>query len=71
MGLVNSYEKADRVNVTLSDFFILVRDSVKAELVMNAVNCNIPHRHIREMVTGKLEVLQSAEAAQDAAEQVL
>ena len=27
-------------------------DSSKAELLMNAVNCDVPHRYIREMATG-------------------
>ena len=38
--------------VTFSDFYRLIRESTSAELMKNAVNCNVPHRYIREMVTG-------------------
>ena len=45
----------DRVSVKYSDFYTLVREAAKAELVMNAVNCDVPHRYIREMATGEGE----------------
>lgn len=56
MGLADAFGKEDRVNVTFSDFYKLMRESTKAELIMNAVNCDVPHQHIREMATGKKEV---------------
>lgn len=52
MGLADAFGKEDRVEVTFSDFYRLVRESAKAELLMNAVKCDVPHRHIREMATG-------------------
>lgn len=73
MELVDAFGKEDRVEIKVSDLFALLKAGVRSELVMNAVNCNVPHRYIREMATGKSEVLQKAgkEAAQDAAAQVL
>lgn len=53
--ILDAFAKEDRVEVTFSDFYRLMRESTKAEIVMNAVNCNVPHKYIREMTTGKSE----------------
>ena len=53
--ILDAFAKEDRVEVTFSDFYRLMRESTKAEIVMNAVNCNVPYKYIREMVTGKSE----------------
>lgn len=73
MGLADAFVKEDRVEIKISDLFALLEAGARSELVMNAVNCNVPHRYIREMATGKPGVLQKSgkEAGQDAAGQVL
>lgn len=53
--ILDAFAKEDRVEVTFSDFYRIMRESTKAELLMNAVKCNVPHRYIREMETGKSE----------------
>jgi hypothetical protein len=53
MGLLDAINKEDRIEVTFSTFYKLVKESAKCELVMNAVTCDVPHRYIREMATGK------------------
>lgn len=55
MSLIDVFSKEDRVPVTFSDFFNLVKQAAKYENVMNGVNCNVPHAYIREMTTGKAE----------------
>lgn len=55
MGLVDAFGKEDRVEVTFSVFYKLMKASTESELMMNAVNCNVPHRFIRETMTGKSE----------------
>lgn len=55
MGLMDVFNKEDRIEVTFSTFYKLVRESAKCELVMNAVDCDVPHRYIREMCSGKSE----------------
>ena len=45
----------NRTEVELSDFSHLVRQVAQYELVANAVNCDVPHRFIREIMTGKKE----------------
>lgn len=52
MGLADSLAKEDRIPVKYSDLFILVKEAAKSELIMNAVNCDVPHKYIRETMTG-------------------
>lgn len=55
MTLADAFSKEDRVNVTYSNFYKLMKEAAKAELIANAVNCNVPHRYMREMLTGSPE----------------
>lgn len=45
----------DRVQVKFSTFYELVKGCTQRDQMLNAINCNVPHRYIREMVTGKSE----------------
>ena len=45
--LLDAISKEDRVEVTFSDFYRLIRESTSAELMKNDVDCNVPHRYIR------------------------
>lgn len=58
MSILDAFTPEDRVNVTFSTFYSLMKESTKAELLMNAVNCNVPHQHIRETMTGVAETAQ-------------
>lgn len=53
MSLVDAFAKEDRTEVKFSQFFALVKQAAQYETVMNAVNCDVPHRFIRETMTGK------------------
>lgn len=55
MSLVDAFTKEDRTEVKFSEFFALVKQAAQYETVMNAVNCDVPHRFIRETMTGKKE----------------
>ena len=55
MSLVDAFAKEDRTEVKFSQFFALVKQAAQYETVMNAVNCGVPHRFIRETMTGKKE----------------
>ena len=61
MGLADAFNAEDRVNVEFSDFYKLVQQAGKYENVMNGVKCNVPHRYIREMVSGVSEEPQQEE----------
>lgn len=55
MSLVDAFSKEDRVPVTFTDFFNLVKQAAKYENVMNGVKCDVPHKYIRELTTGEKE----------------
>ena len=55
MSLVDAFAKEDRTEVKFSQFFELVKQAAQYETLMNAVNCDVPHRFIRETMTGKKE----------------
>lgn len=55
MGIVDVFGKEDRIPVQFTEFYSLVQEAAKAELIMNAVNCDIPHKYIRETMTGTKE----------------
>lgn len=55
MSLVDAFAKEDGTEVKFSQFFALVKQAAQYETLMNAVNCDVPHRFIRETMTGKKE----------------
>ena len=68
MGLADVFSREDRVEVTFSDFFNIVKQAAQKENLMNGVNCNVPYGYIREMVTGQKEEPQEVEALEAAIE---
>ena len=65
MGIMDAFKPEDRTEVTYSNFYNLIKQAAQYEIVMNAVNCNVPHRYIREAMTGEKEE-EVAEMAQTA-----
>lgn len=57
MGLIDVFEKEDRTEIKLSQLCEMLSAGAKTELLMNAVNCDVPHQYIREMVTGEKKCL--------------
>lgn len=55
MGIMDAFKPEDRTEITYSNFYNLIKQAAQYEIVMNAVNCNVPHRYIREAMTGKKE----------------
>lgn len=55
MGIMDAFKPEDRTEITYSNFYSLIKQATQYEIVMNAVNCNVPHRYIREIMTGKKE----------------
>lgn len=48
MGLIDVFEKEDRTEIKLSQLCEMLSAGAKTELLMNAVNCDVPHQYIRE-----------------------
>lgn len=60
MGLVDVFGKEDRMDITYTAFYELVKSAARSDFLMNAVRCNVPHQYIREMMTGKSETSSSS-----------
>ena len=46
MGMADMFSKEDRVTVTFTDFYKLMKEAAKCELLMNAVNCDLHPMYI-------------------------
>ena len=57
MGLIDVFEKRIEREIKLSQLCEMLSAGAKTELLMNAVNCDVPHQYIREMVTGEKKCL--------------
>lgn len=55
MGLADCFSAEDRVQVKFSTFYELVKGCTQRDLLMNGINCDVPHRYLREVMTGKSE----------------
>lgn len=55
MGIVDAFKPEDRTEITYSNFYNLIKQAAQYEIAMNAVNCDVPHKYIRETMTGKKE----------------
>lgn len=52
MGLMDALNKEDRVPVQFSTLYDIIYEAAKCQLLVNAVNANVPHGCIRGMLTG-------------------
>ena len=55
MGLFDALKEEDRISVKFTTFYKLLKDSVTASLIANGLQCEIPYKYIREMITGEKE----------------
>lgn len=53
MGIMDAFNPEDRVQVTFSDFYALMKQSVKADLMMNGVKNKIDYDAIYTMMMGE------------------
>ena len=65
MGLVDAFGAEDRVQVKFSDFYKLMKQAAQYEIAMNAIGCDVPHRYIGEMMTGKSEAAEVQRIEED------
>lgn len=55
MGLMDAITAEDRVQLKVSELETLMKNAAKAELIFNGIRADVPHRYMREIVTGKKE----------------
>ena len=42
MGIMDAFKEEDRTQMTFSAFYRMMKEVTKGELLMNAVNCDVP-----------------------------
>ena len=57
MGMFDTFASEGMVTVKLSTLYDVMKTCASAELIKNAVKCDVPHIYIREMLTGVHEDL--------------
>ena len=60
-SIVDLFKAETEIEIKASELFALMREATKAEMMMNAVKCEVPYRYIRETITGDSERRQSQE----------
>ena len=59
MGLMDAFNADDRIQIKVGDLYdfmkVSANNAATARYLMNAVNCEVPYRYIRETVTGEKE----------------
>ena len=53
MGIADMINKEDRVEVKFTDFYTLMKEAAKAELLMNGVKTGVHHFDMYAMMTGE------------------
>lgn len=56
MGLMDAISAEAKVELKVSELEKLMKNAAKADLIFNGIKADIPHRYMREIVTGEKEV---------------
>lgn len=54
-SIVDLFKAETEIEIKAGELFGIMREAVKAEFLMNAVQCEVPYKYIREMATGEKE----------------
>lgn len=66
MGFMDSFTSDSPVTVKQPDYYAMVKEAAKAELITNAVNAEVPGYYIQAMITGKkLDFLNTLDAEEE------
>jgi molyBdopterin-guanine dinucleotide biosynthesis protein b related protein len=55
MGLIDVFKEEETANLRLSTLYELLKQSAQKELIINGINCDVPHKYLREIITGNSE----------------
>lgn len=55
MGLIDAFEKEDRVNVKVSDLYRMLKEAAKAELIINGMKNGLSNCDMLKIVEVKKE----------------
>lgn len=60
MGLLDVFKEEESANLKLSTLYELFKQSAQKELIINGINCDVPHKYLREIITGNSELNTSS-----------
>lgn len=63
MGIIDAFSREDRVDVTVSQLYELVKEAGRADLFRNGVKNKIPYSHILCVMDGDASALETKEDA--------
>lgn len=55
MGLMDVFKEEETANLRLSTLYELLKQSAQKEVIINGINCDVPHKYLREIITGNSE----------------
>ena len=55
MGLMDVFKEEETANLRLSTLYELLKQSAQKELIINGINCDVPHKYLKEIITGNSE----------------
>ena len=55
MGLFDIFTEEEKANLKLSTLYELFKQIAQKELIVNGINCDVPHKYLREIMTGNSE----------------
>ena len=59
MGIADTFGRDDRFEIKTKEFIDMVQAATDAEaenrLLKNAIHCDVPHKYIREIISGVIE----------------
>lgn len=55
MRLMDVFKEEETANLRLSTLYELLKQSAQKELIINGINCDVPHKYLREIITGNSE----------------
>lgn len=65
MGLMDAITAEDRVQLKVSDLEALMKNAAKADLIFNGIRAEVPHKYMREIITGKKEDADETKASKE------
>lgn len=62
MGFIDAFSKEDRTEITVIQFYELVKEAGRADLFRNGVKNKIPYAHILSVLDGSADALADKES---------
>ena len=69
-SIVDLFKAETEIEIKASELFALMREATRAEMMMNAVKCEVPYQHILETMTGEKILIITSQEEKDLRERI-